>query len=224
MKRRVWVLTGLVAAMVIVRIPSTTAQSVIYHPIPPGFDFPGDQATLLKMRDTGDIAGMRKHVWMVFAGFTQPTETGEAIWETWYSADATFNPGPGLQGAHKVQRKFQVPRQFMTHGAHPQAIGASLLSFTLFNQETRAQVRTNQLNSADHLTAINNSFSDSTPVADRNISAFPNAAMSLKTVWWVVKKNGLTALPVFDPDSNPLVPAATIIRHGSAWLLSTPRA
>jgi hypothetical protein len=186
-----------------------SAQTVTYTPIPAGFDFPSDQAALLKLRDAGDVAAMRHHSWMVFAGMTQPTATGEAVWETWYSADATFTPGPALQGAHPVERNFRNPQQFMSRGRHPQAVGASLLSFTLFDQETRANIRTNQLNIATHLDDINNGFAADTPVEQRNVPPFEAKAASVKTVWWVVKSSGLTALPVWDPDLNPPLPGGT---------------
>jgi hypothetical protein len=63
---------------------------VAYQPIPPGFDFPADKDSLLKLRDTEDMHPMRKHAWMVFAGMTQPAPGGEAIWETWFTAEETF--------------------------------------------------------------------------------------------------------------------------------------
>src|SRR5580700_5411750 len=112
-----------------------SAQNVVYHPIPPGFDFPADPAALLKLRDDGNVSAMRKHAWMVFAGLTQPTETGEATWETWYTGEQTFRSGAELQGEHPLVRKFRNPRQFLSPGPHPQAIGASSLSTILFNAD-----------------------------------------------------------------------------------------
>ncbi|HXM45234.1 MAG TPA: hypothetical protein VN924_28605 [Bryobacteraceae bacterium] len=181
-------------------------QTVVYQGIPDGFDFPADQTALLKLRDQQDVPGMRKHSWMVFAGLTQKTASGEAIWETWYSAPTTFSSGPSPQGVRKIERRFTAPRQFTAPGAHPQAVGASLLSFTLFNQETRQQIRSNRYNLSSHLDELNNAFTPTTPAADRHIADFPPRAMSLKTVWWVVKKSGLTAMPVWDAAQNPQLP------------------
>src|SRR5258708_1459063 len=86
----------------------TTSQ-----PIPPGFDFPANEQTLLQYRDQKDVPQMRSHVWKVFAGMTQPTATGEAIWETWYSSDETFGAAqPQALTARRPQRRFRAPRQF----------------------------------------------------------------------------------------------------------------
>jgi hypothetical protein len=183
-------------------------RGVTYQPVPPGFDFPADQATLLKLRDNQDVNGMRTHAWMVFGGLTQKTATGEAIWETWYSGDNTFAAGPAPQGVRRIERPFTNPRQFraLPGEANPQAVGASLLSFTLFNQDTRTEVRSKQYYQKSHLTQLNNAFPSDTPIANRHISDFPRPSMSLKTVWWIVKKTGLTAIPVWDPDQNPRQP------------------
>ncbi|MGC2494112.1 hypothetical protein [Candidatus Binatus sp.] len=194
-----------IAVLILSAAVSRSWAQNVYHPIPIGFDFPADPAALLKLRDDGNVSGMRKHAWMLFAGLTQPTETGEAIWETWYTATQTFRSGAELQGEHRLVRKFQNPRQFMSPGPHPQAIGASLLSFTLFNADVRKHVRTNNYNSRAHLTELNNAFGPSIPSADRHIADFPNSAVSLKTVWWIVKKSGLTATPVWDPELNPQI-------------------
>ncbi len=181
---------------------------VVYQPIPPGFDFPADQNALLQMRDTANVAAMRKHAWMVFAGLTQPTPTGEAVWETWFSEEQAFAQGPAPQGIgpHRLQRRFRNPRQFTLagQGAVPHAIGASLLSFVLMNKDTFDHIRTNHLYQKARLNQINQAFNaNHTPVEQRVIPAFPRESVSLKTVWWLVKQTGLTALPVWDGVANP---------------------
>ncbi len=47
-----------------------------YTPIPPGFDFPADKATLERFRKTENVAEMRRHAWLVWAGINQPAPTG----------------------------------------------------------------------------------------------------------------------------------------------------
>lgn len=176
-----------------------------YQPIPPGFDFPADEAELLKLRDTGNVSGMRKHAWMVFAGLTQPTAGGEAVWETWFSQNEVFASGPGPQGLvpRKPQRRFQNPDQFRspssTGGPNAQAVGASLLSFVLFNKDNMKHIRANKFYLKNALTNINNGFNAShTPTEKREITPFPKEAVSLKIVWWLVKNNGLTPMPIWD--------------------------
>lgn len=199
----IWRAIGLTAVLAIVAVGQTKPQ-----PIPAGFDFPANQATLLKLRDQNDVAGMRLHSWMVFAGMTQPTPTGEAVWETWYSANETFG-GAQPQGftTRKPQRRFQVPRQFRSTGLHPQAVGVSLASFTLFDDDLRTFVRQKKLYLHSTLKSINDSFTPQTPVDQRNVPDFPVRAVSLKTVWWIVHQKGTTAIPIWDPAANPPRPA-----------------
>jgi hypothetical protein len=177
------------------------------QPIPDGYDFPAEQSALLRLRDSNDVAGMRRHSWLVFAGMTEPTSTGEAVWETWYSGGETFGAAPpqGLAD-RQLQHKFQVPRQFRESGLHPQAIGASLASMTLFNEELRTFVRQKKLYLRSTLKSINDSFSPETPVDKREIPEFPNRAIALKTVWWIVKRQGMTVMPIWDAGLNPPLP------------------
>ena len=176
-----------------------------YQPIPPGFDFPADEAQQLSLRDTQDVAGMRRHAWMVFAGATQRAPGGEAIWETWFPSSTTFSSGPQLQGAGTPPaRRFQPVRQHELTGLPQlQAPGASLLSSVMFNQPAHNHIRSQGLFRQQRLTQINNGFSAGTPVEQRQIAPFPRDAVSLKLVWTTVRANGLTPLRVWDGRGNP---------------------
>ena len=184
--------------------PAAAQQN--YEPVPPGFDFPADEAMLLRFRDTQNVPEMRRHAWYVFAGLTQRARNGEAIWETWFPSPVTFSsvpqpPGPqplGPAGAGPV-RPFALPRQFTRgNGPAPQAIGESVLSFVMFNKEGNDHIRTNQFNLQSALEALNKAFPAGTPVEKRDIKPFPRTAMSLKLVWKLVKATGLTPIPVWD--------------------------
>lgn len=184
-------------------------QSIVYTPIPPGFDFPADQQVLLKMLDAGDVAGIRTHAWLVFAGLTQPAVTadpeGEPIWETWYTGVDVFATPPAVptpQGLHPRTFKpvFTIPRQFLPIRGQPnlQATGAALASFTLFNKETMDHVQTKGYQMRSTLKALNDGWTSVTPVSQRTIAPFPKAAMSLKLVWWVVRARTPTPMPIWD--------------------------
>src|SRR5947207_6595384 len=140
---------------------------------------------------------------MLFAGLTQKAAGGEAIWEPWFSTHETFQLGSTPQGeaVRPVQRMFQEPRQFRSSsgGPHAQAIGESVASFTLFNKEARAHIRTNNLNLQSKLNELLQGFGKDVPIEKREIPAFPSEAVVLKTTWWIVKKNGLTPMPIWDP-------------------------
>jgi hypothetical protein len=169
-----------------------------YQGIPAGYDFPADQSTLLRFRDTNDVAGMRRHAWMVFAGFTQPAATGEALWETWYTGVATFAPGERAKNQpRRIQHLFNAPRQLQT-ASNLFALGNSLLSFTLFNLPAYNFIESNHLYRRAELDRLRKALPADTPVAQRQITPFPPDSVALKTIWWIVKKDQRTCLPVWD--------------------------
>ena len=191
------------------------AQSANYTPIPTGFDFPAPQARLLAARDSQDVASMRKHAWLVFAGMTQAAHpqllSSEAIWETWYRGDEVFATGPQAEAMHHLIRKFVTPRQFRIPGqAAPQDVGISLASFTLFNQQTKDHVRDpqNKYFLRATLESLNSGFPAGASPEKRTIKEFPAAAMSLKAVWVRIAGTGLTPVPIWDPDKQQLTDPA----------------
>lgn len=200
MKTRTFIAWVVPAAML---AASQAAQSV-YKPVPPGFDFPADEKALLQLRDKGDVAGMRKHAWMVFAGLTQPARPGEAgseaVWETWYFGEDVFGPaGPAPQSLQKRTRQFAPLRQAQSaDGLSLQSVGQSVASFTLFNEDTRQHIRANRYQMRATMDALNSSWPSATKPKDRKIVDFPRPAMSLKTTWWVVKKNTPTGMYIWD--------------------------
>jgi hypothetical protein len=176
-----------------------------YAGIPDGFDYPADKAQLENFRQTQNVSALRRHSWMLFAGMTQLTTDGTPVWETWYRKGEAFRAeGPTPQGPRRMIREFSIPRQFQSQGLTVQAPGESMLSFVLFNKETYDHIRTNKLYQSATLQQINTSFAGPTPWDKRKIQDFPSRAMSLKTIWWPVKGDGLTPLPVWDGDPvNP---------------------
>jgi len=206
--RRIYITCGILCLLVC----SLCAQNAEYKPIPQGFDFPANEADLLAALGSGNIARMREHAWMVFAGLTQPARptdpASEAVWETWYSGDEVFSAGATPQGVRKLQRKFRIPRQFASQEgmAQPQAVGESQLAFTLFNQELKDHTRQNKLYLKATLQSINSAWTAQTPAVDRKVKDYPPSAMSLKIVWKLVKKTGVTPLPIWD--DQPRVPVS----------------
>ena len=184
-----------------------------YFDIPPGFDFPADKQTLGQFRTTGDVSAQRKHVWNVFAGMTQPTPDNQhAIFETWYSEDETFdnNATPQAVGPRRVVRRFRVPQQMtgIPGQAAPEAAGDALLSEVMFNFANYNQVRTKHLSQLSEIQQLlQTGLSDPEIPNNKTVPAFPNDAISLKTIWWPVAKDKMTPLPVWDNDTtNPTRP------------------
>ena len=200
------------AGLLLLALTPSAGQEVAYVGIPPGFDFPAGEAELLAAVESGNETRLREHGWKVFAGLTQPARpqeaNSEAIWETWYTGAETFASGPTPQGARSLKKELRLPRQFRPAdgGPMPQAVGESQLAFTLFNHELRKHTRETGLTSKARLTAINNRWTNQTPVADRKVKDYPREAMSLKLVWLTVSKEGMSSLPIWD--EQPIVAQA----------------
>ncbi|MEX2206690.1 MAG: hypothetical protein WEF50_10730 [Myxococcota bacterium] len=195
----------LVSGMTLLLVVGSSARSqeIGFTAIPPGFDFPADGAELLNALKAGDEARLRSHGWLVFAGLTQPARpddpAGEALWETWYPGEEVFGSAVVPEAVRTLKRQLRVPRQFSAlPGARPQAVGESQLAFTLFSQELKDHTRSNKLHLKATMEGINNGWTSGTPTRDRKVADYPVKAMSLKTVWMPVRKQGITALPVWD--------------------------
>jgi hypothetical protein len=173
------------------------------------FDFPADKQTVEQYRTTGNVSAQRLHVWNVFAGMTQPSPDGKyAIFETWFSEDEVFQVGPAPQasGPRRIVRRFKQPAQLAPVPGQliPQAAGTSLLSEVLYDYAGYNHVRTNRLYLTSELDTIQQSGApDPTVPGNRVVPSFPAASVSLKTVWWPIAKDQVTAVPAWDPESNP---------------------
>lgn len=209
MRRTLAIVPLLVAILAV--LPASSQPNAkgagIYQPIPSGYDFPAAEADLIRLRDTEDVSGMRRHIWSVFAGATQPAPGGEAIWETWFPSTQTFSSGPQPQGlGGRPPRPFQRPRQLSVPGMPQlQAPGASLLSFVMFNKPGHDHIRTHNLFRRGTLDTINSAWPVGTPPERREIQAFPRDAVSLKLVWTVVYASRPTPIHVWD--NTPTQPA-----------------
>jgi hypothetical protein len=190
---------ALLLITVLVSARCQTRDAVEYVGIPAGSDFPASERRLLGDVAHGKTADMRWHAWRVFAGLTRTTTQKLPVWQTWYSVQEvfahSFRPGP-----HRVDRIFVNPRQFdvletnLDHGA-----GRALLSFILFNQEAAEHIHNRGLYQQATLNALNSQFDNSMiPIRKRNIEKFGLRSVALKTVWWLVKKDTVTPMPVWD--------------------------
>jgi hypothetical protein len=193
-----------IAGLVLMSAGFLRGQDTTYVGIPAGFDFPAAESELLAAQQAGNVTRLREHGWKVFAGLTQPVRpqdpNSEAIWETWYPGDEVFVSGPQPQGARRLKRQLRIPRQFQPVGGGPvlQDVGDSVRSGTLFNAELRQHTRDNGLTSQAALTAINNGWTNQTPVTDRRVKDYPKEAMSLKLVWERVRATQMKTLPIWD--------------------------
>jgi hypothetical protein len=157
-------------------------------PLPP-------EAALETLRQRGDIDAERRHVWELIAKFTATRNTVPQF-QTWHGEGELFSPGPsrgpGLRGFSR------------TGISNPENPDVPVLTYTLYNDAAYSHIIGHHLNEAAALDALRQTGSDDTAIAgNRDVPAFPSDSIVLKTVWWPVAREGITALPVWDPGSNP---------------------
>ncbi len=213
----------LVAAVLLATGHETSSQSsgppLGYADIPAGFDFPADKSVLEMYRSQPNIPGQRLHVWNVFGGMTNSTAVAGktfAVFETWFSENETFSvtltPLVSSARAPRQQFEFHLPDQFrpisrkQTRPVAPnvEPPGSVALSFVLYNFAAYNHIRTNHLYQQATLDSLakNGAFDQKIP-QNRTIPPFPPGAVVLKTVWWPVAKDKISAMPIWDPEINP---------------------
>jgi hypothetical protein len=204
-----------------------------YFDIPPGFDFPADKRLLEQYRAQPNVAAQRIHAWNLFAGLTRPTPDAKfSIFETWFSEEETFASGAVTLRARAPSvsmPRFSVPKQFGTlRGARDAAAvsvpGNAVLSFVLYNFAGYNHVRTNRLFQASVLDnlAKNGAFDVKIPQS-RMVPPFPANAVVLKTIWWPVAKDKVSAMPIWDPETNPPMAAGNPLPTWSRYIGVDPR-
>jgi hypothetical protein len=161
----------------------TTADVIDYADAASSFGFPQPQAVLLRYRDAQDVAAMRRHGWQIWATLTQPTPSGFPVFLTWYQVSDVFGENPG-HDRRLFAPEFRVPSQ-KTLGD-----GDAILSFNVYNAPLRDHVRQHGYHQKSRLATLVGRTSD--------IQPFPDTAIAVKTVWWPVRQDGMTALPVWD--------------------------
>ena len=139
--------------------------------------------TLAEYLASGNVYAMRRHAWDVWAALTETSDSHLPRMLTWYQNQETFGVG-----AIASPRLF-LP-QFLSGPRDSLGDGNPLISFNVYNQGYRDHVRANGYQWRDTLTGL---VGKQPVVAD-----FPDDAITVKTVWWPVRHDGLTAFPVWD--------------------------
>ena len=181
-----------------------------YFDIPAGFDFPANSRLLEQYRSQPHLPAQRLHAWNVFAGMTQRTPDNKfAIFETWFSEDETFSTATvaAAAGPRTVVRRFRIPAQFESRPGALAAVqppGSAAMSFVLYNFAAYNHVRSNRLFLGSVLDGLAKSGAPDAKIPQsRTIPPFPAASVVLKTVWWPVAKDKISAMPIWDPELNP---------------------
>jgi hypothetical protein len=178
---------------------------------------PADEATLLRLRDTADVGGMRQHAWNVLVQITQRTLSGEPVWQTWESYPQIFSPSKPqpedvLKKGLALAKETELAEKSLPDTDKSE--GLFLLSSTHFNPEASQHIRMNRLNHRDQLKDIIHRQTNAYEAPA--IPAFPRGAVVVKAAWWLVGKSGRTAMPVWDPVEVGATPRPVSIRT-SKW-------
>lgn len=166
-----------------------------------------DADELARLRDSGDLVAQRQHAWAVFAHLTAAGGAGaEPAFESWFGEDAVFATSPvtsslrGIRGFARAGIEGGVVSA--AHGTF--AADIPVLTYTLYNEAAYQHIRRHRLYSRRELERLRDSGpADMSMGERRSVPAFPAQAMVIKTAWWPVARQGLTALPVWDAERNP---------------------
>jgi len=167
-----------------------------------------ERSPLEDFRGSGDLTSQRDHVWNVFAQLTR-TAAGENRpgFESWYGEDQVFERDSFTEGPPRGIRGFSRRDPDGTQPSEDernlQIADVPVLTYTLYNDAAYRHIRSNRLNSISVLEKLRTTGpQDSVIAAGRSIPPFPTQAIVMKTVWWPIAQDAITALPVWDAESN----------------------
>lgn len=170
-------------ALTLALLGTAWASRVLGYLEADGPGYPLTQEQLYDQRDREDVVAMRTHGWDIWSAITRSDSEALPAFLTWYQVDEVFQGGPR-----------PGPRQFRPVFNHPVqktlGLGDAILSFNTYNQPMLEHIRQNRYDQRARLTEL---------VGSRpKIENFPHRAIMVKTVWWPVRGDGLSALPVWD--------------------------
>jgi hypothetical protein len=237
----------------VVAAANDSLARIIAKPIPPGYHFTTPEATINQWIAESNVTAMRNHAWDIWSGMTANSGEfykGKQlpIWETWYGSDDVFQfiPATGEMNAadflasHRMQlRAFVQPHQF-THikaGLKMlQVLGppeTRLMSFNKFNSEAATFIITPQAgpgrrvyhyNSGPSLDDLNKAWPANTRGQDRRINDFPVASIETKPVFGLVKRTGLTPVPLWQGPDASTNAANPMLHTWTSCVLIDPKA
>lgn len=190
-------------------------------PFPAGYDWPADKAVLETAVQKRDVAAVREHAWKLFAGINQPAADGLPVWWTWPTETQVFEgkkkpllgigrsqaggeacatSGPHIEYCSPV---YDIPQQTIkrygtaisrpdfTGGRHFQFNGDILIvteSFSPAGAEAIAKLGYDRASALDKYRQS----------GSKNLDGLPDTYIVTKHMFWPVKADGYSALPVWD--------------------------
>lgn len=147
--------------------------------------FPASETTLAGFLARLDEASMRRHAWSAWASLTALSPEGVPVMLTWYQNSEIF--GEGVIDNPRLFRPY-----FLVGPPDSYGEGNPPISFNTYNRAYRDHVLQEGY-------SWRNTLTDLVGKADQVVD-FPVEAVAVKTVWWPVRHDGLTAFPVWDDE------------------------
>ena len=143
---------------------------------------------------TDDQARVRRHAWDLWAALTSPSAAvvdGQRlpVFQTWYSIPEVYNPkGPAGVDRRALRHPFKAPTQSAIANSSRGGAPAGLMSFVKLNRQAAQFVWSNGYHLTPTLSGLNAQFdARGTAPVERSIQPFPNDAVAIKLVFWLIK-------------------------------------
>jgi hypothetical protein len=196
-----------IAFMAAVPCQAKSATPVNVVSTEPALDASGDLEILAR---SGNLPRQRQYVWDVLVDLTRRQSNGQPLFESWYGENQVFS-SVELHNIRRGIRGFRASRgnaAFLGQSDVTKSADSAVLTYTLYNYSAYKHIRDNRLYLISQLDSLRTAGEvDQTFGEDRSVPTFPSDAVVIKTAWWPIAQNGLTAMPVWDPERNPPRPS-----------------
>ena len=193
---------GLLAAL-----PSISAGA-----LPRGLSSANDNVSgvndeLVIAQRAGDVGTQRRHAWGILAYLSEiPSNQRQPRFQNWYGEEQVFGSSSAATKLPRGIRGFAHPNIApRSNFSDTRQVGDTpVITYTLYNDASFTHVRRKHLNKLSELTRlVAESSVDGKPAEGVSVPTFPGQAIVIKTVWWPIAPHGITAMPVWDPATNP---------------------
>ena len=203
------VVIGLLAFMLLRKVTAT----VTYQDLPAKL-FPVEQFEILGSVSANNLHAQRAHAWRLWAALNAPSHSTAygrrlPIWQTWYSSSEVF--GGALSGVLDKEQhplsccSFFLPKQNrIEHETVDKDEPAVTMAFVKFNAPAAQFIIDRGYDKQSTLEQVNAQYDRlRAPVTVREIQPFPRTAVAVKVTFWLIRANGITPVPYWDPTYPP---------------------
>jgi len=195
-------------------------------PFPSWLDWPAPAADVERWVARKDVSRLRRHGWYLWAGVNTPGPDGRPRWLSWPTLAQAFAPTAGsareppplapvaavkaattLEGMpyyvipERVRALYRIPEdtEVLPDGEVFQSSGHILLASVAYNDDAFAALRAQGLHRSAELARRRSR-------GDRELGGLPRTSIVLKHMYWPVRRDGPSALPVWDDAPPPRTP------------------